>query len=152
MCIRDRVTLLGPCVGDAGTFSGTEYTSGANPNLYFVWPKTNTQVYDVLSQLSPGDAVTVCYYSAVGTVYTELETTLATLGNNGGTVASWLVQFNDSVPGAVLGDYPVVFKSPLIANGQEPITSGQALIYDQVTEKWRPEDVKLNISALPLLP
>ena len=39
-------------------------------------------------------------------------------------------------------------------NGQAPITTGQALIYDQTTEKWRPEDIaaELNISALPTLP
>ncbi len=148
----EQVTLLGPCVADAGTFSGTEYTSGSNSSLYFVWPKTNTQVYDVLSQLSAGDPITVCYYSSVGTVYTELETTFSSLGNNGGAVDSWYLALGDNVPGAVLGDYPVVFKSPLITNGQAPITTGQALIYDETTEKWRPEDVKLNISALPLLP
>jgi hypothetical protein len=148
----EQVTLLGPCVADAGTFSGTEYTSGSNTNLYFVWPKTNTQVYDVLSQLSAGDPLTVCFYSSVGTVYTELETTFSSLSNNGGAVPSWYLQLGDNVPGAVLGDYPVVFKSPLITNGQLPITTGQALIYDQTTETWRPEDVKLNISALPLLP
>jgi hypothetical protein len=39
-------------------------------------------------------------------------------------------------------------------NGQAPITTGQALIYDQTTEKWSPEDIaaELNISALPTLP
>jgi hypothetical protein len=88
----------------------------------------------------------------VGTVYTELETTFSSLGNNGGAVDSWYLQLGDNVPGAVLGDYPVVFKSPLITNGQLPITTGQALIYDQTTKTWRPEDVKLNISALPSLP
>jgi hypothetical protein len=151
----EQVTLLGPCVGDAGTFSGTEYTSGNGPNgLYFVFPKTNTQVYDILSELTAGDAVTVCFYSSVGTVYTELETTFTNLANNGGTVPSWLVQFGDSVPGAVIGAYPAVFKSSFITNGQAPITTGQALIYDQTTEKWRPEDIaaELNISALPTLP
>ena len=61
----NQVTLLGPCVGDSGTFSGTEYTSGSNTSLYFVFPKTNTQVYDVLSQLSAGDPITVCFYSSV---------------------------------------------------------------------------------------
>lgn len=150
----EQVTLLGPCVADAGTFSGTEYTSGSNTNLYFVWPKTNTQVYDVLSQLSAGDPLTVCYYSSVGTVYTELETTFSSLGNNGGAVDSWHLTLGDNVPAAVLGNYPVVFKSPLITNGQLPITTGQALIYDQTTETWRPEDIaaELNISALPALP
>ena len=148
-----QVTLLGPCVGDSSTFSGTEYTSGNGPNgLYFVFPETNTQAYDILSELTAGDPVTVCFYSSVGTVYTEVETTFTNLANNGGTVPSWLVQFAGSFPGAVIGDYPTVFKSPFITNGQAPITTGQALIYDQTTEKWRPEDVKLNISALPLLP
>ena len=151
----EQVTLLGPCVGDAGTFSGTEYTSGNGPDgLYFVFPKTNTQVYDILSELTDGDPVTVCFYSSVGTVYTEVETTFTNLANNGGTVPSWLVQFAGSFPGAVIGDYPTVFKSPFITNGQAPITTGQALIYDQTTEKWRPEDIasELNISALPALP
>ena len=150
----EQVTLLGPCVADAGTFSGTEYTSGSNTNLYFVFPKTNTQVYDVLNQLSAGDSLTVCFYSSVGTVYTEVETTFSSLGNNGGAVPSWYFQVSDNVPGAVLGNYPVVFKSPLITNGQAPITTGQALIYDQTTETWRPEDIaaELNISALPALP
>jgi hypothetical protein len=150
----NQVTLLGPCISSGGDLSGTEYRSGANPSLYFVFPKTNTQVYDVLSQLSSGDDITVCYYSSVGTVYTEVETTFSSIGNNGGTVPSWVVQFNTAAPGAVLGNYPVVFKSALITNGQAPITTGQALIYDQVTEKWRPEDIaaELNISALPALP
>jgi hypothetical protein len=149
----EQVTLLGPCVGDAGTFSGTEYTSGNGTNgLYFVFPKTNTQVYDILSELTDGDPVTVCFYSSVGTVYTELETTFTNIGNNGGTVPSWFVQFGDSVPGAVIGDYPTVFKSSFITNGQAPITTGQTLIYDQTTEKWRPEDVSLNIGSLPTLP
>ena len=137
----EQVTLLGPCVGDAGTFSGTEYISGSGSNLYFGFPKSNTQVYDVLSQLTDGDAVTVCYYSSVGTTYTEVETTFSSISNNGGTVPSWLVQFNDAVPGAVIGNYPVVFKSALITNGQAPITTGQVLVYDQITEKWRPEDI-----------
>ena len=43
-------------------------------------------------------------------------------------------------------------QSSEITNGTRPLTTGQALIYDEVTEKWRPEDIKLNISALPLLP
>ena len=151
----EQVTLLGPCVGDSSTFSGTEYTSGNGPDgLYFIFPKTNTQVYDILSELTEDDPVTVCFYSSVGTVYTEVETTFTNMGNNGGTVPSWFVQFGDSVPGAVIGDYPAVFKSPFITNGQAPITTGQALIYDQTTEKWRPEDIatELNISALPALP
>jgi hypothetical protein len=50
------------------------------------------------------------------------------------------------------GDFYLSVYSPLITNGEEPVRTGQALIYDQTTESWRPEDVKLNISALPLLP
>ena len=54
------------------------------------------------------------------------------------------------MPGAAIGNYPVVFKSALITNGQAPITTGQVLVYDQVTEKWRPEDVGSGGDYLPL--
>ena len=38
--------------------------------------------------------------------------------------------------------------------GASPVTTGQALIYDEETSKWKPEDIAtdLNISALPALP
>ena len=149
----EQVTILGPCVASNSDFEGTEYTSGAFPELYFTFPKTNTQVYDVLSELSPGDDVTVCFYSSVGSVYTEVETTLNTLGDNGGLTPSWIVSFTDNFPPAVLGDYPVIFKSSKISNGQDPITTGQAILYDQVTQTWRPQGVLLsdwsNYSLLP---
>ena len=148
----EEFTFLGPSVETNAELEGTAYqTTIVGNELFFVFPKSNTNAYEVLSDLSDGDACVLCMYS--GGVYVELNTTVqGPPSNNGGGVPSWNLQFDGEIAESLLGDYPIKIKSAFIANGQSPITTGQALIYDQTTEKWRPEDVKLNISALPLLP
>jgi hypothetical protein len=149
----EEFTFLGPCVETNAELEGTAYqTTVIGNELYFVWPKTNTNATEVLTPLFEKPVV-LCMYTAGG--YVELNAVdQRGVGNNGGTVPSWSLIFEGEIAESLLGDYPIKIKSAFITNGQAPITTGQALIYDQTTEKWRPEDIatELTISALPTLP
>ena len=158
----EQVTLLGPCVSnlDAPGVTNTAYKAylgGSVNELWVLYLASNTAQNEVFEQLTEGDAMSVSYYvNANGdNVISEVACTFKAFGPNSGSdpLQSWLqLSGTFSSFDAALGDYPMVITSPSISNGFKPITTGQALIYDQTTEKWRPEDVKLNISALPLLP
>ena len=160
-----QVTLVGPNVPDlsAPGVNDAEYRAYQNNNneLWVLYLDTNTAQNAVFEQLSEGDDMTACYYvqheQTGEPIYVELACTFKNFGPNTGSdpLQSWL-QLNGTFASynPMQGDYPMVIKSPNISNGFAPITTGQALIYDQTTEKWRPEDIatELNISALPTLP
>ena len=161
-----QVTLVGPNVADLQSEpnpTNAEYQAGIHTNneIWILYLASNTAQNAVFEQLSEGNEVTLCYYvqheQTGEPVYLELACTFKEFGPNTGSdpLESWLQlngTFASSVP--IRGDYPMVIKSPFISNGFKPITTGQALIYDQTTAKWRPEDIasELNISALPVLP
>lgn len=147
----EEFTFLGPCVDSNSELLGNAYqTTVVGNELFFVFPKSNTNAYEVLSGIT-GQAVVICIYTAGG--YVELNAVdQRGPSNNGGVTDSWNFIFTGEIAASLLGDYPLVIKSAFIADGQKPLTSGQALIYDQTTEKWRPEDVSLNIGSLPTLP
>ena len=160
-------TLEGPLVNgiEYPTLSGTEYYCGGTGGNAVIWfSKENTQLYDILSTLEVGDDLNVFYntsYNGYG-LSVRKDTTFVALGVQAPNTANWaftmsggwtgdVVNGSGSVSGQPSGG-DIRFESAFIDNGSLPLESGQALIYDQTTETWRPEDVKLNISALPLLP
>jgi hypothetical protein len=135
--------------------------NGIPDEIWFFYLATNTEQNAVFEGLSEGNEVTVCYYTSNAgdnsPVYVETQGTFEFFGPNTGSnpLQMWVRisgSFFTNPPR--YGDYPTVIKSPFINNGFKPITTGQALIYDQTTDTWRPEDIaaELNISALPLLP
>ena len=161
-----QITLVGPSVADLASEpnpTNAEYQAGIQTNneLWILYLASNTAQNAVFERLTEGDDVTACYYvqhqQTGDPVYNEVACTFQNFGPNTGSdpLESWL-QLNGTFASAapIRGDYPMVIKSPFISNGFKPITTGQALIYDQTTEKWRPEDIasELNISALPVLP
>jgi hypothetical protein len=155
-------TFTGPYLG-ANISSIPEANNWATGEYMIMFNSTaNPEAEAALSTLSPDD---------------NLELTLTTVTSFGGlieqTITTKFKSLSYDYPGGE-GNYKrglmtveyrmfnfnidpgssLVLKSSGIINGTRPITTGQALIYDQVTEKWRPEDIaaELNISALPALP
>ena len=159
-----QVTLVGPNVADLASEPNpteAEYEAGINVSdeLWILYLATNTAQNAVFEQLSEGDEVTACYYvqhqQTGDPVYIEVACTFKEFTTNSGSdpLESWLIltgNFTNSIP--MIGDYSMVIKSPFISNGFKPITTGQAIVYDQTTATWRPEDVTLNISSYPTLP
>ncbi len=151
------VTLLGPQVS-VGTqvLEGTEFsgepTSGGS---YFRFRKeTNLPFFNGVSQLDDGDSIDLTWNNA-GTMKTDsvFFRGLSESGQAGGWTLC-ILTVNSPLGTMATGDFYLSVYSLLISNGEEPIRTGQALIYDQLTESWRPEDIatELNISALPALP
>ena len=167
-----QVTLVGPNVADLSAPSVTDanynaYPAAAvGPGLWILWRNTNTAQNEIFEPLVEGNELTCCYYvqdqQTGEPVYVEVAGTFFNFGpNTGSSPPEAYLQINNAadsgyaaMPTPLYGDYPFVIKSPFINNGFAPITTGQALIYDQTTEKWRPGDIasELNISALPALP
>ena len=159
-----QVTLVGPMVADLNTPSATnsEYVAFiTGDDMWIKYLATNTALNEVFKQLTVGDDVTACYYtndvSDNSIIYVEMPSTFKSFGpnNNDPNPTENRLTLTSSLFSAYppkLGDYQMVIKSPYISNGFEPITTGQALIYDVATQKWRPEDVTLNISSYPTLP
>ena len=160
-----QVTLVGPCVQDLVGTNDFQYqaeVTGIPDEIQFSYSATNTEQNAVFEGLSQGNEVTVCYYTSNAgdnsPVYVETQGTFELFGPKSGPVpllTNWVRisgSFFNNPP--KYGDFPTVIKSSFISNGFKPITTGQALVYDQTTDKWRPEDIaaELNISALPTLP
>jgi hypothetical protein len=160
-------TLEGPLVDptDYPTLKGGEFFCGLTGGNAAIWfSKENTQLYDILKTLKVGEPLNIFYNTSYVGYGWEVrkDTTFVDLGvlstneDNWAFVVSgdWTGVDNNgfsTIPGQPSGG-PIRFESDFITNGSVPLESGQALIYDKTTERWRPEDVKLNISALPLLP
>ncbi len=160
----NEITLVGPSVGDLSAAGVTNsaykaYLGGSVNDLWVLYLASNTAQNEVFEQLTEGDAMNISYYvNANGSITaTQVDCTFKSFEFNTGSdpLQSWLkLEGTFSSFGTALGNYPMVITSPNISNGFKPIATGQALIYDQTTEKWRPEDIatELNISALPALP
>jgi hypothetical protein len=151
------VTLLGPQVSISTTPTGTEYSGQPNigsTSLFTFQKETNIPFFNGVSQLSVGDEVLLTWNNLGTQVTTTLPFGGLTESGQGGGITICILTVNSPLGTMSTGDYYLSVYSPLIANGEEPIRTGQALIYDQVTEKWRPEDIatELDISALPSLP
>lgn len=156
-----QVTLLGPSVSSLSAPGATDDAYEFRVQQYEFWINylaTNTRLTEALSGLTENDEITVCYYyDSVEPVYAEVTGTFISLVDNIGSnpLEKYLrIKVDATYAPAVTGDYPLVLKSPHIADGYRPITSGQTLVYDETTRTWRPEDIAsaLNISALPTLP
>lgn len=152
----NEVTLAGPQVSNSVNPTGTEY-QGVHPfqggSAYFSFQKTpNQQFYDGISQLSSGDPIDFTWNNVgtVTTTATAFDSMTEYKDSNGVDYVRFRVQ--SSLGSMSNGNYILKVKSPLITNATEPLSSGQALIYDSTTNKWRPEDVSLDISSLPSLP
>ena len=160
----NQVTLIGPSVGDLSAPGVTDnaykaYLGGSTNELWVLYLASNTAQNEVFEQLTVGDAMNIKYYvNANGDIATvEVACTFKSFGpnTNSNPLQSWLKLAGSFTSfDTALGNYSMVITSPNISNGFEPITTGQALIFDRTTESWRPEDIatELNISALPALP
>ena len=146
--------LEGPLVAATPVLSGSEYFCGMNGNNAVIWfSKENRQLYDILSTLEVGNALSVFYSTSYGGYGWNLrkDTTFVDLGFNS-YIDNWAVVVSGNWTGIAYEDIgqdvpgqpdsgPIRFESAFITNGSEPIKDGQALIYDKTTDKWRPEDI-----------
>jgi hypothetical protein len=139
-------------VNDSVTF---QYTI---TNIINGEPNPVTETHPVLSfdQVTPGDGSlpyvrieTQCTFQALNSSYPLYFThsAFAAGGTPDGHVLQWNATDNKWTPGTNTVEQLADF-----AYGEEPIKTGQALIYNQTTETWSPENVSLNIGLLPTLP
>ncbi len=148
------VTLLGPQVSPSGQIlEGTEFSGEPDQGAsYFRFRKdTNLPFFNGVSQLDDGDPIDLTWNNA-GTMRTDSVPFLGlSESQQTSPTGDWtlcMIAVGSPLGTMATGDYYLSVYSPLITNGEEPIRTGQTLIYDQTTEKWRPQVPQVKVEEL----